>query len=588
MMCKAIRIPEAGRYSATSPLFGTSTTIKGIFCFHRIAIIFACSCGFTFFAHAEKAWIRPISGLWRVGTNWSGGTPPDITSFIQITNDSTKVVTIDAATPASNLTVQRLSISAPNAATNTLLVADLGAGNPLTLQDTLTILAGGALRVTNSAVIVDIVLNHVNVDGDIEFDSGSITIGGQTVETRVGRAAVGTLEIESGKMDVGILEVGDLTGAQGTVTITGGTLNVSSLLGIGNSTMATGVVSVAGGQIVVAGNSTNVTRIGDSGFGQMVVSNASVSLQEVNVGRHDGAVGTLVIQTNALISCTGDLSIGRYSGATGQLLITGGNLIATNSTIWVGREGVGQMNVSGGQVRALRLLVGLNATNSTTSTMSLAGGEITVSSNLVVGSSSVSTSQVFIAGANLSVTNISKSGDLIVSSGTLTLNGGIVTVDNLIVTNSSGQFVFGGGTLNTAGTVISRGLPFVVGDGTNQSTLHLLGGSHSFANGLIISSNASLTGCGTIIGSIVNHGTIATNCSGATIPPTITNVAAGRDTFSFSFQSQNNVAYTIEYKNTLNDPSWVTLTVVTGAGSLMPVTDPLTNLASRFYRIRIQ
>ena len=145
LMCKANRIPEAGRCSATSPLWGTSTTIKGAFCFHRLAIIFACSCGFTFFAHAEKAWIRPTSGLWRVGTNWSGGTPPDITSFIQITNDSTKVVTIDAATPASNLTVQRLSISAPNAATNTLLVADLGAGNPLRLQDTLTILAGGAL-----------------------------------------------------------------------------------------------------------------------------------------------------------------------------------------------------------------------------------------------------------------------------------------------------------------------------------------------------------------------------------------------------------------------------------------------------------
>jgi len=61
-----------------------------------------------------------------------------------------------------------------------------------------------------------------------------------------------------------------------------------------------------------------------------------------------------------------------------------------------------------------------------------------------------------------------------------------------------------------------------------------------------------------------------------------------RDTFSFSFQSQNSVPYTIDYKNTLNDPSWATLKVVTGAGGLMTVTDPLTNFASRFYRIRIQ
>jgi len=206
----------------------------------------------------------------------------------------------------------------------------------------------------------------------------------------------------------------------------------------------------------------------------------------------------------------------------------------------------------------------------------------------VVGSSSVSTSQVLIAGANLSVTNNSKSADLIVSSGTLTLSSGILSVDNLIVTNASGQFVFGGGTLNTSGTVISSGLPFVVGDGTNPSTLHLVGGSHSFASGLIISSNSSLTGCGTIIGDVVNHGTIATNCGGATVPPTLTNVAAVSDTFSFSFQSQNSVPYTIDYKNTLNDPSWATLKVVTGAGNLMTVTDPQTNSVTRFYRIRIQ
>ena len=37
------------------------------------------------------------------------------------------------------------------------------------------------------------------------------------------------------------------------------------------------------------------------------------------------------------------------------------------------------------------------------------------------------------------------------------------------------------------------------------------GGTYVFADGLVISSNAKLTGCGTIIGTIVNNGTIATN-----------------------------------------------------------------------------
>ena len=58
--------------------------------------------------------------------------------------------------------------------------------------------------------------------------------------------------------------------------------------------------------------------------------------------------------------------------------------------------------------------------------------------------------------------------------------------------------------------------------------------------------------------------------------------------FNFSFQSQNNLTYTIAYKNTLNDPSWMTLSVVPGAAGLITINDPLTNLASRFYRIQIQ
>ena len=46
---------------------------------------------------AQKSWVSPISGLWRDGTNWSGGTPPFSTNTVQIVNASNKVVTIDAA-----------------------------------------------------------------------------------------------------------------------------------------------------------------------------------------------------------------------------------------------------------------------------------------------------------------------------------------------------------------------------------------------------------------------------------------------------------------------------------------------------------
>src|SRR5579859_345390 len=69
-------------------------------------------------SYAEKVWTNSLSGLWRDGTNWTGHTAPDINSFIEITNDLTKTVTIDSLTDPTNLTVQKLRLNAPPGATN--------------------------------------------------------------------------------------------------------------------------------------------------------------------------------------------------------------------------------------------------------------------------------------------------------------------------------------------------------------------------------------------------------------------------------------------------------------------------------------
>jgi len=75
--------------------------------------------------------------------------------------------------------------------------------------------------------------------------------------------------------------------------------------------------------------------------------------------------------------------------------------------------------------------------------------------------------------------------------------------------------------MSTRATTVANGAAFVVGNGVSAATLFLNGGTHVFSGGLVISSNATLSGCGTIVGSIVNHGTIATNCGGG-VPPSIT------------------------------------------------------------------
>src|SRR5207249_2025116 len=67
---------------------------------------------------ATNSWTNAVSGLWRIGTNWSSGQPPDANfGSVLITNANSKTVTIDAATPASELAIVKATISAPSGST---------------------------------------------------------------------------------------------------------------------------------------------------------------------------------------------------------------------------------------------------------------------------------------------------------------------------------------------------------------------------------------------------------------------------------------------------------------------------------------
>jgi hypothetical protein len=105
----------------------------------------------------------------------------------------------------------------------------------------------------------------------------------------------------------------------------------------------------------------------------------------------------------------------------------------------------------------------------------------------------------------------------------------MLTADQWLATNSSGSLVTlnAGGFSATSG-VVSNGLAFVVGDGVDAATYHLLGGVHSFANNLEIHNNATLSGCGTINGNVVVDagGTVLADCGGTlTFAGSVTNNA---------------------------------------------------------------
>ena len=469
-------------------------------------------------SRAEKIWTNSASGLWSDGLNWSGHTPPDITSFIEITNDNTKTITVDVSATAASLTVQKLTLGAPPGATNTLLLSEVGTNNPLTFQTGLEMVDGADLRITNSAVVMQLTNDHVNIDGNLTLDGGFIFFGDSTVTARVGRVTSGVLNLNSGTIWAGTMTIGGLTNSSGTLVQNGGTLNVGALLSIGRNLSTTGAYILAGGQLNVPNDDT---RIGDQGFGQMIVTNASAILTNLQVGR-DG-MGTMTLQSNGVIQTLTDASLGRFSGSTGILEIAGGQLTLAGQKLYIARGGNGQLNLSSGSLQGASVLVNADTTNSIggTGTLTMTGGSLLLASNLLVGSAGFSPGQAALAGGTTIVTNAAGSGFITVANGTLTLSGGNVTVDALLLTNNAGQFTFSSGGLSSKATTVANGAPFVVGDGIQPAIFHLDGGTHSFANGLVISSNATLEGCGTIIGGIVNQGTIVTNCGGGVTPPSV-------------------------------------------------------------------
>ncbi len=534
-------------------------------------------------AWGQKFWISPTDGLWRDGANWSGNTAPDLTSFVQITTNTTVTVTIDALTDPTNLTMQQLTLGAPAGATNTVLLSSVGTNNPLILQTGLQLLSGADLHLTNSALLLQLTNDHADLDGSLTLDSGAIDFGDVTVTARVGRATSGTLTINSGTVSAGAVTVGGLTNSYGVLNLNGGFLNVATLFSVGRNQSTTGAVYITGGQLSVP---NEITRIGDTGVGLMTVSNAVVLTTNINVGRDSFTVGAFTVESGAVIAVTNELDIGRFAGSTGSVYVAGGQLDGSGATISIGREGTGQFTLDGGSVQAASVLVAGEETNSAAGTLSVGGGNLNASTNLQVGSVSFSTGQVFMTSGAVTVSNPSGTAWLSVPNGLFALSGGTVNADNIVVTNSGGQFVFGGGTLTSRGTTVANGAAFVVGNGVNPATFQLNGGTHSFAGTLVISSNATLAGCGTIIGTIINHGTIATNCGIALIAPRITRLATAGLTNSVTFTTVTGQTYALVFKNALLDPNWFVLTPSTnGTGAPMILSDTNATSPMRFYRV---
>ncbi len=434
----------------------------------------------------SSTWISPASGKWEAATNWSSGSAPSTNDAADLmTNAITKTVTIDATTVLSNaingcMTINSLYIAGTANSNNTLSLTNAGTNTPLQVLGTdiaLTLDTNGAMVVNNSAVVA--------VNGSAQLYVGN-------------------------------------TGGNASLIITNGGAVYSGYGNMGNgSSSSNNAVLVAGPGSVW---SNSVVYVGESGAGnRLVISNSgAVYASGGGLGYYSGHNTAVVTGPGSVWSNAGSLTVG-INGVGNSLVISNGGAMydlagtlgddagSSNNTAVV--TGVGSVWYS-----QTYLDVGRSGSGNL---LTIAGGSV-IATNVVVGvANSASNNELTVTGGSLFVTNALGNAALVVSQAggedMVVLYGGAITANQLVLTNGPNSFFkFSSGTLTSGGTFVTNNQLFAVGVAGGAATFQLNGGVHSFANGIEISSNATLTGCGTINGNVtVDQGsTVQANCGG--------------------------------------------------------------------------
>jgi hypothetical protein len=587
----------------------------------------------------------------------------------------------------------------------------------------------GALSIPGGILLVP---EHLSL-GEDAASAGLLSLdGGQLIATNnylvsIGGNGAGQVTISNGQLAASSMIVGDAMGSSGTLTLAGGTLNLSGALVIAQGQSATGAVFITGGQLSVTNQGAPVTptetgqlsvTVGGFGVGQLTVSNGSLLAQNLIVGdceNSQGALtvagGTVSIASSLIAGANSYIGTASNANANGTIQVTDGSLTVTNQSgtglLTIGQFGNGLFVQSGGRVLADQLTVGsasssnyigmpvnlksliLGGTGQATvsngslvaqsvtigvstncqGALTIAGGQISVASDMLVGVLSGSTGSVQITSGQLVVTNQSGTAQLVVGLagfGTYTQSGGVVTVDQLFVTNGTyniysnllvqplwapvtngpySTFSLGSGVFNAQSATISNTQTILVGDGVDPATYHLLGGVHSFANGIEVASNAVLSGCGTINGSVLvdDGGTVVADCGGTltftgvvtnngtwtalngsvfesygpvvnnglinvldgntnfhsgfvnngivldqnSIPVIVSVTAIGSDV-EIEFTTAPKLLYILEYTSDLVTPNWTPLIGLIGPGGNVALTDfGAAQQTQRFYRVHM-
>jgi autotransporter-associated beta strand protein/T5SS/PEP-CTERM-associated repeat protein len=277
----------------------------------------------------------------------------------------------------------------------------------------------GSMTVTGSAVV-----------DTINTANGDVVVGGDVDNGHDNRLTVSG----SAVMNVGDnLEVGNASGAVGTLAVSGGALNVFDEILVGNVAGSTGAVTITGGA-VTNGTDENIT-VGNSGEGAMTVS------------------GSGVLRTSG----SGDLVLGANASGAGNIVVDGGE-VDIASTLDIAVAGSGAMIVSSGVVNVdSELRVGVSAPG----TLTIDGGVVTTVVFRAADNADAGGSVFNMNGGTLTVTDAGANAFQVDYGATLNIDGGTIDADEYNLSRNGDGLV----TVNLSGGTIGGDNNFNVGAG---------------------------------------------------------------------------------------------------------------------------
>lgn len=535
---------------------------------------------------ADNVWNNTGGGSWETPANWSLGVAPTNTDSMFLTNSGTYTVNIDNTTADTGdattwLSVSNLTVGA-SSGTPTLLIDFTNAARTLWVSRATVIGAhqNGSM-VMNTGTVVGLTMTVGTVAGS----QGSLEIYGGTIRLTNNAAGTFTMGESAGSTGVVVISGGSIlvtntssatsttigSAGYGSMTVSNGMLQTKRLV-LGETATGAGTMSILqGGSVIMNGAGAAYFHLGRTGSGTIIVDGGLLQTTagaafEIARGANNASTGTLTVHdgtttfggssmviggtdyggtgawnihggTNTVTSTT--FAIANNSSASpskGTLLMTGGLLDSTATDLRVGNavsgsggSARGTVIVSNGTWRARSILLGagVNALGQ----MTIAGGTTTVSNVLTLASATGSTGAVLVTGGNLFVTNAAATATIdigVVGRGSFTISNGTVVADRLFATNgASSVLTLAGGTLSVKSTTVSNGATFVAGNGIATTKLNLQGGTHSFADGLTLNTNATLSGDGFSLLTLGGNLALATNST--FIVDLMTNTLAGLD-----------------------------------------------------------